>query len=342
MNKQSRRRVLGSLVGLLSLSSLAGCLGDAAGDGSRSGGGSPAVRASFFVVYDFARRVAGDAADVENLVPVGQHGHGWSPSPDILRAIFESDAFVYVGEGFQPWADDVVTNIRTDAPDIRIIEARRGVELLGGAEHGGHDEHDTHSGSGTRTEHPERDQHDHGAGGSDPHFWLDPVRAKTAVENVRDGLVDVSADDAATFRENADAYLAGLDDLHATFRSKLEGRSKGAVLVAGHDAFSYLGHRYDFEVHALSGISPDDEPSPRDVVRAQELIEEHGIEHVLAPAFESDRAAKQLVEETDATGVLPVTSIPTTKPGWNEKGWGYVEIMREVNLPSLAIALGVE
>ncbi|WP_224334316.1 metal ABC transporter substrate-binding protein [Haloprofundus halobius] len=374
MSLHNRREILGMSAGLLT-AALAGCTGTNAGEGSggANGDGEPTVQASFFVLSDFAEHVAGDAAAVENLVPFGQHGHGWEPGPDLQRAVIQSDAFVYMGEGFQPWADKVVTNIEDADSDVAVVEARHGVDLLGPpedeAEHG-HDEethnnetHDEHS-NGTHDEHEgehddthENETHDdeesgdheestgdddHDHGDADPHFWLDPTRAATAVETIRDGFADFDSSNADTYAENADSYLDDLDDLDATFEEELSNREREDVLVAGHNALQYLGDRYDFHVHALTGLSPDDQPSAQDTRRAQELIEEYGITHVLAPVFESDRAARQLVEETDAEEALPVTSIPGVTEEWHENGWGYVDVMREVNLGSLKTALGAE
>jgi zinc transport system substrate-binding protein len=112
------------------------------------------------------------------------------------------------------------------------------------------------------------------------------------------------------------------------------------VLVAGHNAFQYLGERYGFEVHALTGISPDDSPTPRDIERAQAVVEDEGVSHVLAPVFESDRAARRLAEETSVEGVLPITALAGRTEEWDEQGWRYEDVMREVNLATLREALG--
>ncbi|WP_227352817.1 metal ABC transporter substrate-binding protein [Haladaptatus salinisoli] len=346
----SRRRVLEMGTALFAAGSVAGCLGASSGEG---GGSTNAVRATFFVLTDFARNVAGDAATVESLVPIGQHGHGWEPSVQVQRDAFESDAVVYMGEGFQPWADDVVENVRNERPELTVVAARRGIDLLPArrheerhaGEHANESEEGEHRGqdrNGNRSEASEEDEggRDHGA--IDPHFWLDPRRSKRAVSTIEDGLSGMDGTIADALAENAARYRNRLNELDERFESELESAEKSAVLVAGHDAFRYLVDRYGFEVHALTGLAPDSAPSPADVRRAQELIAEHEIEHVLAPVFESGRAAKQLVAETDAKDHLPITPIPGVTEEWNERGWGYVEIMERVNLPSLKTALGAK
>jgi len=107
------------------------------------------------------------------------------------------------------------------------------------------------------------------------------------------------------------------------------------LLVAGHDSFSYLGDRYGVHVEALTNVSPDDRPTTQDIEHAQDIIAEHDLQYVCADPLESQRAAEQLVAETDAEAVLPLTAIPGLTDEWAENDWGYVEIMENVNIPTL-------
>jgi len=320
---------------LLAAGGLAGCT-DVLGT---SGGSGSGVQSSFYLLYDFADQIAGEETDVESIVPFGQHGHGWQPSGQIQKEIYQSAAFVYMGDGFQPWADDVVNNLRSDDAGVTIVAARHGIDLLGrNASHGHEEEHDGEEGPDNES----GDGHDHGDVTGDPHFWLDPMRAKQAVDNIRDGLIEANPDAEAQFSEQADAYKSEIDDLHATFESRFESADQSHVLVAGHNAFQYTGARYGFTVHALSGISPDEDPSPQAISEAQATIEEHGIEYVLTPTMESDEAARRLVKDTDASEVLEISALSGVKEEWVDDGWGYLEVMENVNLPALTKALHAE
>jgi zinc transport system substrate-binding protein len=181
------------------------------------------VQASFFVVDDFAEKVTDGVRPVETLVPFGQHGHGWEPGPDSQRRVFDASVFIYVGEGFQPWADDLVTNVKADGADVTVIEARDGIDLIGpeeGNESHDDDHDDSHQGDG----------HDHT--GADPHFWLDPDRATQAVENTAAGLWEIDDANATTYTENAAAFADRLAALDATYEERLADRTRDTVLVA--------------------------------------------------------------------------------------------------------------
>ncbi|MFC7227986.1 metal ABC transporter substrate-binding protein [Salinirubellus salinus] len=189
-------------------------------------------------------------------------------------------------------------------------------------------------------EHDEEDGHDHGSG-MDPHFWMDPLRVKTGVDTVEAALADLDSENAATYEENAAAFRDRLDGLHERIEATVADATTETILVAGHDSFQYFGERYGVEVEALTNVSPDDRPTPRDIERAQAVIEDHGLRYICADPLESQRAAEQLVAETEAEAVLPLTAMPGLTDEWESEGWGYVEVMENVNLPTLERALGV-
>lgn len=327
MRTRNRREFIVATGGTLT-AALAGCLGS--GAAPRPAPHSEMLAAaSFFVFGDIAAHIAGDVATAETLVPLGQHGHGWEPGPDIQGRILESDVFVHGMRDFQPWADDVLTSLDADGADVATVDATADVDLHELDDSGHEDDHEeTHSDDG-----------DHDFGAVDPHFWMDPRRVATATATVRDTFQSVDDTNADAYAENTASYRTALVDLDTAFEQGLESRDRNVILVAGHDAFGYLAERYGLDVVALTGLSPDEEPSARDIERAQKAVEEHEIRHVLADPLESDRAARQLVTETDAEDVLPLTSIPGLTQEWDENAWGYIDIMRDINLPSLRTAL---
>ena len=336
----SRRRLLSVAAGTAGTGILAGCTGGGTTSGSESD--TTTARASFFVFGDLTERVAGETAVTDLLVPVGQHGHGWEPGPSVREDIRDADLFVHGMPSFQPWVDDIKTDLDADSPDVSTVDVSAGLDLL--AAGGGHEDDHTeehheddhteerHDGDHTET------GHDHGSG-MDPHFWMDPLRVKTATDTVRQALVDIDPDNADAYAENADAFRDELDTLHERLESVVADASTDVVLVAGHNSVQYFGDRYGVTVEALTNVSPDDRPTPRDIERAQDVIETHNLQYICADPLESQQAADQLVEATDAEAVLPLTAMPGLTDEWDDEEWGYVEVMENVNLPTLERAL---
>jgi len=339
----TRRTVLATAAGTAAFG-LAGCAsqGSTSGGSTTSGSGDDGdgttgetdaqtdvetvTVASFFTFFDFARKVAeGTPVAVDNLVPVGLHGHGWEPDPSITRDIVDADAFVHVGSDFQPWADRAIQTVRDDGADTHFINVREGVDLVPLAE--------------------SLDEEEEGVGegrGRDPHFWLDPTRAKQAVDNIRAGFVEIAPENESEFADNADSVRAELDVIDEEWQAIFDAAERDVVFLAAHNAFEYLGDRYDATIRPLvTNLAATDDVRPEDMRRAQETIAGNGIRYMGAAVFEPRRPARQLLENTGVEAYFPVTPFAGTRPEWNERGWGYFEIARQINMPSFEIVLGV-
>ncbi len=332
MVEYTRRRMLAATAGIAGLGAIAGCSG---------GSGQPndaAVQSSFFVFSDIAEHVAGDSATTDLLVPIGQHGHGWEPGPRVREDIYDASVFVHGMEGFQPWADDILDDLEADGAEVTPVDVSADVSLLEfGASHDEHDGHDGHE-TDSHDEHESEDgDHDHGS--IDPHFWMDPTRVATAADTVRAAFSEFDGDNADSYADNAETYQARLADLDERIESRLDDASKGTLLVAGHNAFGYLSERYGITVEALTDASPDDEPTLNDRERARSVVREHELTYICADPLESQTMAEELVAETEAEEVLPLTAMPGLSDSWRESDWGYIDVMEQVNLPTLIKAL---
>ena len=315
----SRRQALAAGGGLLA-TGLAGCLGG----GAASSG--PTAVASFFSFYDFGREIARETPlIVENLVPTGLHGHGWEPNASVTRDIIEADAFVHVGPGFQPWADRAIQTLRDDDVDTALINVREGVELVSLA--------------------ASLDPGEEGVGegqGKDPHFWLDPQRAKQSVDNITEGFVDLLPDHEATFRENAEAYKSDvLQRIDDDYRAVFDAADRDVVQLAAHNAFQYIGVRYGVQMRPIvTNLAASGDVPAADMRDAQAFIREHDIRYIASGVFESRQPAKQLLAETQVEAYFPVTPYAGVREAWVADDWGYEEIADTINKPTFEVVLG--
>jgi ABC-type metal ion transport system, periplasmic component/surface adhesin len=256
--------------------------------------------------------------------------------------------------GFQPWVDSIKTDLEIDKPDVIAVDASAGVDLLAAGDDGDHEDHEDqesadHAEEDDDTEDDHSDDHDaaddddghettHGPG-MDPHFWMDPVRVAVATDTIRQGFADADPGNADEYADNADAFQKRLQSLHERLQRLVDAASTDVLLVAGHDSLQYVGDRYGVTVESLTNVSPDDRPTPRDIERARRAIQTHGLQYICADPLESQRAADQLVQETAAKEVLPLTAMPGLADEWAQNDWGYVEVMENVNIPTLERAL---
>ena len=325
----TRRQVLAA-GSSAAVAGMAGCIGGttagSGGSGGTDDGDGPVAVASFFSFFDFAREIAdGTPVRVENLVPTGLHGHGWQPNASVTQDIIEADAFVHVGEGFQPWADRAIQTLEDDGVDTQLINARAGVELVDLA--------------------ASLDREEEGVGdqqGKDPHFWLDPRRARKSVDNIAEGLVELAPEHEDALRDNAETYKSEtLDRIDADYEAIFEAADRDVVQLAAHNAFQYIGVRYGVRMRPLvTNLAASGDVAPADIAEAKRVIDDNDIQYIANGVFEARRPAVQLMEETDVEAYFPVTPYAGVREDWVEEEWGYEEIADNINMPTFEVVLG--
>jgi zinc transport system substrate-binding protein len=167
-----------------------------------------------------------------------------------------------------------------------------------------------------------------GDGTRDPHVWLDPVRYAAIAERIA----------AALERPEAAAALEKrLRRLDSDFRAGLADCARHEI-VTSHAAFGYLAKRYRLAQIALTGLSPEAEPSPRELERVIREVRERRATTVFFETLVSPRLAETVARETGArTDVLnPLEGLTEEELS---RGESYFTIMRQ-NLGALRQALG--
>lgn len=107
-----KRKLLSILVCITTLSlCLMGCTGNTT---KKNKNGKLKVMASFYTMYDFAKKIGKDKIEVTNMVPAGTEPHDWEPSTKDLIELEKSDVFIYNGAGMEQWVDDVLESLDTE------------------------------------------------------------------------------------------------------------------------------------------------------------------------------------------------------------------------------------
>ncbi|NLL43872.1 MAG: zinc ABC transporter substrate-binding protein [Firmicutes bacterium] len=205
------------------------------------------VVTTFSILQDLVQQVGGERLEVSSLIPSGMDPHSWEPTPRDARAVANADLIIANGGGFDDWLFGLVGGAAQ--ADALVIVVSEGLDVI---------EHE--------------DSHGHGHQG-DPHFWLNVTNAIYYVEQIAQGLTTISPEDASYFRERADSYRQELADLDRWMIEELARiPEENRVIVAYHNAFSYLAERYGFAVADFLVANPEAEPTPRDLARLVELL----------------------------------------------------------------------
>jgi zinc transport system substrate-binding protein len=280
----------------------------------------PLVLASFYPLYEFARAVAGDRAEVVTLVPPGVEPHDWEPSPQDIVQVQKARLFIYNGAGLEPWVDRLTREVRGGA--AAVVKTTEKINLLTGAQ-----PHD-HGPKGTQA-------HAHRAE-PDPHVWLDPVRAQAQVEAIRAGLARIDPAGAPVYAANTQAYQARLAALDATFAAGLKQCAR-RDLVTSHAAFAYLAGRYRLTQVPIQGLTPESEPSAADLAALVRLARQRQVKYVFFETLVNPKLAETLAREVGAKTLVlnPIEGLTREEQA---AGKSYLTLMED-NLRNLRTAL---
>ena len=191
-----------------------------------------------------------------------------------------------------------------------------------------HDDHDDHEEGG-------HDGHDHDYE-FDPHIWLDPILVKQQVNVIRDGLIQVDPDNKENYEENARIYNDKLDALDMKIGSALSSCQKDTI-VPYHNAFTYLGERYDIHIMALGGMAPDSEASAAEIAEFVDFVKDNDIKVIFSEELVDPRLAEVIAEEANAQ-VLLFSPLEALSKDEKDTNVSYIDKMED-NLDSLKVAL---
>lgn len=240
----------------------------------------PVAVATFSILADLTRRVAGDHAQVLTLVGPNGDAHVFEPGPKESAELARADLLIANGLGFEPWLHRL-----EDASGFtgKIIVASDGITPLAAEEEHDHEE--------------EEDDHREGV---DPHAFQDLANAQTYVANIAKGLSEVAPDRAADFKANADkliAEIAALDQqLNADFAAI--PREKRRVLTS-HDAFHYFGRAYGIEFVSVQGLSTEAEPTANDLVKVVRQARDGQLSAIFLENMSDPRLAETVARESN-------------------------------------------
>lgn len=304
----------------LLLALFAGCgqgAAPAASPSSSAGGASAVsgkklkVYASFYAMYDFAKKAGGDRVEVTNLVPAGTEPHDWEPSATDIKGLEQADVLVYNGASMESWVDKVLGSLENKT--LVAAEASKGIDLMAGhAEEG-----------------EEATQYD-------PHVWLDPENAKKELANIRDAFIQADPDGKDAYEANYQTYAAKFDGLDKEYREAVSALPKKDIVVS-HQAFGYLCRAYGLNQIPIEGLSADAEPDPKRMAEIIDFVKKNGVKYIFFEELVSPKVAETVASETGAKTVEfnPLEGLSDEEQA---AGKEYVSVM-EQNLQVLKEAL---
>ena len=242
---------------------------------------------SFYPLYEFTKQVGQDKVNVSLLIPPGIEPHDWEPTVNDLQKMHEADLIVINGIGFESWADD----IDTVNSDVVIVDTSKGISLI------------------IDDDALRKDTNHFDRSTGDPHIWLNPVKAKTQVQNILDAIVLIDPENEKFYRQNAQSYQDKLDALDSKIRTELSSCNKD--FIAFHNAFSYFAVEYGLNQHSIvNSNEPNIGPTLKTLETVINLAKTFDIDVVFTEESIDTRTSQVIANEIGAR-VLVLSPIET-------------------------------
>ncbi len=223
------------------------------------------------MITDLLQNIGGDFIELEGLMGSGVDPHLYKASEGDVTKLVNADVIFYNGLHLEGKLVDIFKKMKNQGTKtIAIAESLDKSSLI---------------------------DSDYFASNYDPHIWFDIQNWKTVTSFVIEKLSAIDPKNENHYKTNGKAYLEKLDILDKKIHTKIETLPKEKrILVTAHDAFSYFGQSFDFEVVGLQGLSTTTEAGVQDVQKLARFI----IEKKVHAIFVESSVPKRTIEALQA------------------------------------------
>jgi zinc/manganese transport system substrate-binding protein len=274
---------------------------------------------SFLPVQSHTLAIAGDHANVKQLLAKDTGPHDFQLTPADVKKLSDADLLIINGAGIEEWLGELIK--KSGNKNLVVVDTSNGIKLVESPEEIeiGHSHSHAHD-------------HDHGDG-ANPHIWLDPVIAKKQAANIVAALQKADPSNASAYAQNGKVYEAKLSALDSDYRSTL-APLPNKNLVTFHDAFPYLAARYKLNYVGAISEFPEKDPTPKQLAALVDKIRSLKVGVLFAENGYAPGLLKKIAGETGAK----VSELDTLEVGQGTPT-AYLDRMG-ANLESLRKAFG--
>ena len=263
---------------------------------------------SFYPMYFFTSQMVGNKADVLNITPSGAEPHDYEPTAQDIAHIETSNLLILNGGKLEPWGEKIKSDLQ--GKQVTIVTAGEGLA--------------------------NQQIEEEGETIQDPHIWLSPPLAKQEIKAILEGLIKVDPQNKDYYTANADTLLQNIDQLDQEYKTGLSSCSQKSF-VTSHAAFGYLAKNYGINQIAISGVSPDEEPSSQKLAQIADFAKKNNVKYIFFESLVSPKLSETIANEIGAKTLVldPIEGISDKDM---KAGKNYITIMKD-NLTNLRLAL---
>lgn len=228
------------------------------------------------MIGNVVENICGEASEVKTIMGPGVDPHLYKPTPSDIRLLQNADVIVHNGLHLEGKMGEIFNKLKREKLIINWSEGIPENRLLASSE--------------------QEDSYD-------PHIWFDPELFILGAEIFTKSMMERDSTQSEYFKNNLEAFRVRLHFTEKRIDSMIHSIPKNKrVLITSHDAFSYFGRRYDFEVRGLQGISTVAEFGIKDKVDLVNYIFENDIHVLFVESSVSNKSLESVVETCEKKG----------------------------------------
>ena len=237
--------------------------------------------ATWPALADITRQIGKELVNVESLATGVEDAHGVPVRPSFVPRLNRADVLILIGlddeHSWLPALLEVASNPKILPGRPGYIDCSLGISVLE---------------TPIRMDRAEGDLHPKG----NPHYLLDPVRAKIVAQNVATGLTRNYPQHQQAFDKNLKSYVAELDNWIGRWE-KMATPLRGVKFVDYHPEWIYLADRFGMKLVGSVELKPGIEPTPNHIVELVQQIKQEKAQLLIYGA-QNPRLPQQIASET--------------------------------------------
>ena len=278
------------------------------------------VLCTVFPLYDWARNIAGNTAEVSLLNENGADMHSYQPTAADIVRLHSCDILIYTGGESEKWVAEVIKQ-----SDNKNLKALNLIELLGDK---------------AVTEREEGAERRENGDETDEHIWLSLKNAEILTDKIAAALSGADNKNKDIYKTNAAKYAERLAALDKEYTEALKNAKHKAMIFADRFPFRYFTEDYGLDYYAaFPGCSAETEASFETVIFLAKKADENG-DCIFITETSNGDIAKAVNRNTAKRNkkILTLDSMQSVSKKDIKNGLTYISVMQK-NLETLKIGV---
>lgn len=264
------------------------------------------VYTTFFPVTYLTNRIVKDKMEVKTIIKGSDEPHSFELKANDMKDILKSDLIVYNGANMESFIDSIKSQVNDEN---KFLNLSQGLTLLDSSD-GLTDKHDR----------------------VNPHTWLSIKNAMVQLDTIYKKVSSIDPENESFYKENLNEALKDFKALDEKFEKEISKiNKKDKYFVVSHAAFNYLANDYGLKQIAVTGISPEEEPSAKQLKIIADFVKKNNITTIFFEGKATPKVAQTLAKNTNTKTSTLYTMENLTD---EEIKMGYLKLM-EKNLEAL-------